>query len=524
MTAIVVGEGLESFTDAKSVLSTLSTIASESTASVLVSVPNAGSHVVGLNLAVGRWYKHHDISRTERPVRLFTGESLDRAVHDAGLHVVERSSARLDVNGLGSPSVPGVLSPSTSAGRLYRSLRDAHDPYGADERFVWLCLPGPRLAGGDMPSDKATALPDTEPFLSVVIRTQGKRSPAFRECLLSLAAQTTTDFEVLVMGHNLTESGRREVESCIRWLPGPLHERVRLIEVQGGGRPHPLNVGFDHARGQYCAVLDDDDFVLAHWVETFASAAAHTPGTLVRARCAVQSHSPLATLGRTGTGATSGMTLPYETEFSLASHLVMNQTPFMSVAFPRFLHTEMNYRFDETLSTTEDWDYLLRTASVVGVTSSPEVTAVYRRWESAETSYSLHVAEEWQANQAAVDRKIDGTAIVLQAGEVAHLRRLVKRAYGMAGVPADTDSEDRRRAALLEEAILVLSSRRWRYTRLLRLPARVLRGRKPVTYSSLVTMTADQLAEAVAAIRSSRSWKVVPTRRMSRYRDLVVRP
>ena len=70
-----------------------------------------------------------------------------------------------------------------------------------------------------------------QPFLSVVTRTQGKRPDMLTETLLSLTGQTNTDFELLIMGHNLTEEQHRCVSEMLSELPQWMREKTRLIPV-----------------------------------------------------------------------------------------------------------------------------------------------------------------------------------------------------------------------------------------------------------------------------------------------------
>lgn len=513
--AISMLDGLEHLVDSESVLQLIAAIAQRHQALCVFSVPNVAHRDVGIKLALGRWnYTETGLLDTTH-VRFFTAESLSSVLREAGLHVVDKADLHLDESDQHFPAAHPALSAATSIGKLYRAVRDGSDPNATVNQFVWLCLPGPIAP----PTLEAPRLP-TEPFLTVIVRTQGKRRQEFRECLLSLAAQTTSDFDVLIMGHDLTSTGRATVDSAVNELPDGLRERVRVIEVAGGGRARPLNVGFESARGEYCVVLDDDDFVLAHWAQSFRDLHETSPGTLLRTRCAVQSHTRIETLGVDATTATSSLSLPYDADFSLAKHLVLNQTPFMTVAFPRALFTQLGYRFDESLTTTEDWDYLLRTAALVGVTSSPEVTAVYRRWQSVETSYSKHAEREWHVNQSIVDRKIDQLPLLLQPGEVAHIRRFVRVAYNIRDGDAHGPiGEDSRRLATLQEAILVLNSRRWRYTRALRLVSEVVLRRKAVDLPTLATMSAEEISAALDQVRQSRSWRIVPLRRVGSPRD-----
>ncbi len=65
-----------------------------------------------------------------------------------------------------------------------------------------------------------------------------------------------------------------------------------------------------------------------------------------------------------------------------------NYTPFMSIAFPRGAVHDLGLRFDETLDTTEDWDFIVRCAAALGVESIREPTCVYRWWVHTGSSRS----------------------------------------------------------------------------------------------------------------------------------------
>ena len=67
---------------------------------------------------------------------------------------------------------------------------------------------------------------DDAPFLSVIMRTQGHRPEALSEVLLCLCGQSDTDFEVIIMGHNLDDVGRESVNSAIAGLPDYMDGKV----------------------------------------------------------------------------------------------------------------------------------------------------------------------------------------------------------------------------------------------------------------------------------------------------------
>jgi glycosyltransferase involved in cell wall biosynthesis len=247
----------------------------------------------------------------------------------------------------------------------------------------------------------------------------------FNETLTCLAGQTDTDFEVLVLGHRLPYERQLAVERAIDDSPTWLRERIRLILVNKGNRTHPLNVGFENARGRYIGILDDDDIPFANWVETFRELDAREPGKILRA-ATVRQDVKTANVGRrAGLRAEGPLDLIYPSSFDLFEHLRTNQTPPVCLAFPRGVFHDLKIRFDEELSTTEDWDFLLRVAAIVGVASSPQITSVYRWWVSEECARLIHPVEEWQANHGRILHKIDGMMFLFPKGTTKRIRHLL---------------------------------------------------------------------------------------------------
>ena len=65
-----------------------------------------------------------------------------------------------------------------------------------------------------------------EPFLTIVMRTQGKRLEELTDVMLCLAAQQDDDFELLVMGHKVGEDVRPALLDLLRELPEGLRSRI----------------------------------------------------------------------------------------------------------------------------------------------------------------------------------------------------------------------------------------------------------------------------------------------------------
>lgn len=505
-------DGIEHLSSPGFVLDALAKLAQENNALVGISVPNVAHRDVGIKLAMGSWdYTESGLLDTTH-VRFYTEQSLEALLFQHGLRVIARSDLELETSDQHFPQTHPALTARTSLAQLLRYVREKSDDNGSINQFVWLALPGPARSSAN---SAQTQVPGPNPFLSVVLRTQGTRTNELREVLLCLIAQTNQDFEVHLIGHNLTKDAQLEIADLLRRLPAGFRERAQLHLCDGGTRSRPLNVGLRAARGEYVAYLDDDDFVLGHWVETFHLLQQQARGTVLRARCAKQSSERCTVLGRSATTNTSSISLPYEEDFSLVSHLIANQTPFMSVAFPRALYADFNEEFDELLSTTEDWDYLLRSAALVGVTDSPEITAIYRQWRGLTTSQVAHRQEEWESNQVIIERKMNARPIILQAGEVVKLRAL-NHLNSHESFDSEAAEEMRmrweRRARMQSEAFLLITARRWRYSAPLRWVSGIFGRPRGVSTQNILEASDEELEAAIRGIRQSTSWNLFPHR------------
>ncbi len=254
------------------------------------------------------------------------------------------------------------------------------------------------------------------PFLSVVMRTQGRRPEMLREALLCLMGQTDDDFELLLIGHKLDEAGRAQLSCCMEELPSSLRERLRVFETERGNRTSPLNLGFAHARGAYAAVLDDDDLVFDDWVQRFHEAAQEAPGAVLHAYIVTQKWETQA--GENGLLLRSAAAPGAEccSDFCYSRELAVNLCPLLGLAFPLEAFRRWGLLFDESLSTTEDWDYLMRLAFLFGVRDIPQPTGLYRLWLNAENSQTAHPAQEWETNYETIQRKFRQMPALFPAG------------------------------------------------------------------------------------------------------------
>ena len=261
------------------------------------------------------------------------------------------------------------------------------------------------------------------PFLTVLMRTQGRRLEPFKDALLCLAAQTSLDFEIILLAHGVEPENLAELQHAIDNQIPSFRSKISLVEVQGGGRATPLNRGLELARGRYVAVFDDDDLLFANWVEAFLTASSTGHGKLLRSIAATQNAAPeVWPQGEQGFRTNSWPNAAYAKAFDQLDHLDVNHSPFMSVAFPRYLFSSIGLRFDEKLDVCEDWDVILQGSLILGVHSVDSLTSIYRRWEGGASSYTSHSKEEWFRSEKRVIDRLNGAPQLLPVGQIARIR------------------------------------------------------------------------------------------------------
>ena len=85
---------------------------------------------------------------------------------------------------------------------------------------------------------------ENSPFLSVIIRTQGKREQGLREALLCLQAQECQDFEILLIAHKADEEHGKLIEEILEDQEEEFRKKIRFFRLNEGTRTTPLNYGF----------------------------------------------------------------------------------------------------------------------------------------------------------------------------------------------------------------------------------------------------------------------------------------
>lgn len=500
---------------------------------LVVSVPNFTHRDIGFKAAFGKFNYTRAGLLDHTHLQYFTEHSLTKMLGECGWHEIARNDVRMSRSDQAFPRDHAALATSTPLHQVLSALRSQVDGSSTTNQFVRMYLGAHSLKHAPPVDSVAECAGTDEFFLTVVTRTQGRRIDTLRETLLCLSAQTSQDFEVCIVGHNLEVEAQLAVERVIADLHDGMRQRVRLIRVDGGTRAEPLNRGFEAARGRYVAMLDDDDLVFGNWVETFEELAKKNGGRLLRSVAVAQSWDKVSfSGGGLASRSVGGMQALYPEEFDLLAHLIENRSPLHSLAFPRSLFIDLGFRFDAHLTTAEDWDFIIRVAPIAGVACSRNVTCIYRRWVNEENSFSVHGQEEWRENYYYTLRKLDSQPLLLPTGFTRELRNMFYELERLRSSPptASMPHSDPERVSVELEQERYLEALRWRYHELivstswritapLRAINRMVRKEKAPKLGSqmLWRLGPRDLEYLIQQIESSRSWRLTsPLRKLAR--------
>ncbi|OPX83689.1 MAG: Glycosyl transferase family 2 [Pelotomaculum sp. PtaB.Bin104] len=401
---------IEHLPSQEALLETVHTIALKYHAPVIISVPNITHKDVAFKLIEGRFDYTKKGLLDNTHLSFFTEDRLTNLMKQTGFEQISSKDLFMEKSDQHFPEKSIFLSEGSLVFQYLNWLKTLVDPNATVNQFLRVYLPREKTPG--RPSSN-----EPKPFLSVITRTQGKRAQALTEALLCLTGQTNTDFEVLVLGHKLNHEQQHTVERIIEDMPEWIRCKTRLIRVDYGNRTTPLNVGFSEAKGSYIAILDDDDIIFDNWVEEFYRMAKENSGSVLHTYAISQNWMTVNT--SSGVEALRACGSPQATfcrDFDFLGELMVNSCPPVSLAFPAYAFQKLNIRFDEDLTTTEDWDFLMRTGFVCGVSNSDTPTCVYRLWTNSESSQTVHSKEEWKRNHLLIQRKFDRIPIVLPPG------------------------------------------------------------------------------------------------------------
>ncbi len=336
--SITLLDQIERLATIEPILEALAGLAHSKRAFVAISASNCANLDAGAEVVFGRPDCNAETGPKESVTRPVDHERLTRLLSDAGLHAIDRDDVVAESDQFQHP----LLRPGLSLGGLLVDSARRANPAATVRQFVWLCAPGPK-GRALAPRDSAV---HKRPFLTAVIRTQGRRLHTLVETLVCLSGQSNDDFEALVVAHKVDPPGLAAVRQAVDDMTESLGGKIRLLQVEQGGRTRPLNVGFEQARGEYIAILDDDDIPMAHWVAEFSNLARNHRGRVLRTACVRQDSVNVEISGKRGLRATGELARPFSSSFDFLEHFLMNFSPPICLAFPREAYHDLGLRFD----------------------------------------------------------------------------------------------------------------------------------------------------------------------------------
>ncbi|WP_104106113.1 glycosyltransferase family A protein [Nocardioides sp. 616] len=281
------------------------------------------------------------------------------------------------------------------------------------------------------------------PFLTFLVPV-GSDPDQLRETLLSLAAQTSTSFEALLVRTRdegsptglSTGMSSVALDDLLAGQPGTLRSRLRTLEVDAAGPLGWLEPALAQAQGDYVTVSDGLTW-FAHWVQSCQQHAGDGLRTL-RGLVLHQEVTSAAVGGLAGVRATGAPARRGSGVFSVLEHLGPDPTASRhGFAFPRAALASADPLVEAPLGTAALRDLVLRTVARTGITEVGEVIAIR----------SAQGPEEDPADLERLLAVVDGRGWQLPPGSLSAL---------VAGVGSMTDpSEDLRHQLRLKDDHIV---------------------------------------------------------------------
>ena len=196
---------------------------------LVVSVPNVAHFDVGTKLALGRW----DVTPTglldETHLQFFTEARLARELRRFGWVQYAAADFHLRHSDQSFPPDHPALTEGTPLREFLWHLRAQVD----ETRTVNQLVRAFALTEACTDSDSD---PEPEMFLSVIVRTQGRREVNLLDALTCLAAQTDDGFEVRLLVHSPVAEVVGNVHRLVDRFAPEFSHRVRVDQVPDGGR------------------------------------------------------------------------------------------------------------------------------------------------------------------------------------------------------------------------------------------------------------------------------------------------
>lgn len=241
-------------------------------------------------------------------------------------------------------------------------------------------------------------------MLSVITRVGPEDLLFIPELNLSLSAQKDQNFQwVLVLRPNVTTDDLLK-QIDLYWAR---KTQIHIIQADTDSRGGLLNIGLDAARGEIFTVVDADDLLFDHCVQTFneANKEKKNNGLILRTQVGRQYINDQKK-NQNQIASESSISFVWPSKFNLSNHLRVNQSPCHSLAFPMEQIKKFKVKWDPLLDSVEDWDFLTNALQYLGVKDLNEKTGIYRQGKKQSRSQLKTKKYVWQRSESNVRLRI----------------------------------------------------------------------------------------------------------------------
>ncbi|MBF6631331.1 MAG: PIG-L family deacetylase, partial [Comamonas sp.] len=221
-------------------------------------------------------------------------------------------------------------------------------------------------------------VPQDLPLVSVLIRTVG--DSRLEQAIASVCAQSYPQLEIIVVAAH----GDSQPPAWFDALP---HQARWVCLQRPLTRPQAANAALDHAQGQYCVFLDDDDIFAPGHIDKLVQVL-RQQGNMYAA------HTDTQVVNLQGQEV-----LRYDRPYQSQRLIFTNIFPIHSVLFALSLITKHGCRFDETLPVLEDWDFWLQVSMHTSFVHVPGCSAIYRYNDRSQLQGDEHAHHHLQWRQ-----------------------------------------------------------------------------------------------------------------------------
>ena len=271
---------------------------------------------------------------------------------------------------------------------------------------------------------------NTLPLLSVLMRTMPGRSGMLKEAIASVANQTYSHIELVVVedGGQDVQSAKPQIEALQK--SGLVHS-VKYLPLPKVGRCEAGNQALAAATGQLCCFLDDDDLFYADHLEVLVNAWLSKPtlgavySLAYEVRTEVISEEPWVYKDILHN-------MIHRQPFNRGVLWHHNYFPIQAVLFQRQLFLDYG-GFDTSLDNLEDWNLWVRYSLKHDFEMVHKVTSLYRVPNDVNKALQRQsVLDDYYAKAQAKHAQL---RVELSPAEIIQIAQELSRQSSLAGVP-----------------------------------------------------------------------------------------